>query len=935
MRVLNRNSTEESFAIGSKDSQNRVFSMSPEKNIWHSLPIDSIYDTLDTSKIGLTQISAVERLHRYGSNRLSPPKKRSPVIHFLSQFHNLLIYVLLGAGVITAFLNHWVDAGVIFGVVIINGLIGFIQEGKAEKALEAIRVMLSPNASVMRDGKKKQIPAGDLVPGDLVNLQSGDKVPADIRLAIVKDLRIDEAALTGESVPVEKTVLPVLESVAIGDRHCMAYSGTLVTYGQGSGVVVETGDRTELGRINALLKKVQPLTTRLLLQISEFGKQLTIAILTMAVLTWLFGVYIRDYAYIEMFLACVGLAVAAIPEGLPAIISITLAIGVQRMARRHAIIRRLPAVETLGSVTVVCSDKTGTLTRNEMTVQTVTTKDHFITVTGAGYEPEGKLYLNDREVSSVEYPVLNPLIQASILCNDSEVHSEGGSWKVHGDPTEAALLTLAMKAGVNLHDYRNQHPRFDSIPFESEYRYMATLNQDREGHKVIYVKGAPEKILDLSAYQWSSQGEETLEREFWTQQIERLAKSGQRTLAIAYKSATELATVNHQDVSHGLTLMGFVGIMDPPREEAIEAIRQCRSAGIRVKMITGDHALTASSIGLKMGIGDGETVISGEELQKVDDDYLRVLVQKSDVFARVSPEHKLRLVQALQANGEVVSMTGDGVNDAPALKRADVGVAMGIKGTEVAKEAAEVVLTDDNFASIAHAVEEGRTVYDNIQKAIIFILPTNVAEAGIIIAAIFSGRMLPITPVQILWINMITAITLALALAFEPAENGVMTRTPRDPKEPLINQFLIWRIFFVAAIAIAGTYGLFAWERKAGTDINVARTIAVNALVMFEAFYLLNSRYLFESTLKISGLKSNKFIYISIGLVILAQALFTYTKPMQKLFSTNGIDPAHWVRIILLGLTVFFLVELEKLFVRRQKRRIESIPSQLLTTRRL
>jgi len=908
--------------------------MNPEKNSWYSLSIDSVFAQLGTSKIGLTQDLAEVRLTDFGPNRLSPPKKRSPLIHFLSQFHNLLIYVLLSAGVITAILNHWVDAGVIFGVVVINGLIGFIQEGKAEKALEAIRVMLSQSASVMRNEKKKQIPAENLVPGDLVLLQSGDKVPADIRLTNVKDLRIDEAPLTGESMPVEKSISPVPVSAVIGDRHCMVYSGTLVTYGQGAGIVVETGDRTELGRINALLKKVKPLTTRLLLQISEFGQQLTIAIVLIATLTWIFGVYVRDYAVIDMFLACVGLAVAAIPEGLPAVISITLAIGVQRMARRHAIIRRLPAVETLGSVTVICSDKTGTLTRNEMTVQSVATRDNFFSITGSGYGPDGKFCLADKKISISEHPVLSGLIDASILCNDSDLQLNNEIWTVHGDPTEGALLTMGKKAGNDLADYRTKNSRIDSIPFEAEYRYMATLNRDFNGRTVVYVKGAPEKILQLSSQQRSAAGVTPLNFQYWQDQIERIAKSGQRTLAIAYKSGEGLENISHQNIQDGLILLGIVGIIDPPREEAIHAVRQCQSAGIHVKMITGDHALTACSIGLQMGIGDEKTVITGEELERADDDYLRILVKKADIFARVSPEHKLRLVQALQANGEVASMTGDGVNDAPALKRADVGVAMGIKGTEVAKEAAEVVLTDDNFASIAHAVEEGRTVYDNIQKAIIFILPTNVAEAGIIIAAIFSGRMLPITPVQILWVNMITAITLALALAFEPAEPGVMSRPPRNPKEPLLSQFFIWRIFFVAAIIILGTYGLFIWERKSGTDINVARTIAVNTLVMFEIFYLLNARYLFESSLKISGLRSNKYIYITIGLVVLAQIFFTYAKPMQKLFHSEPFDLVVWIRIVILGLTLFLLVELEKFFVRRQKKQLESIPDQLLTNRR-
>jgi magnesium-transporting ATPase (P-type) len=635
-------------------------------------------------------------------------------------------------------------------VVILNALIGFIQEGKAEKALEAIRTMLSNQATVLRDNKRKMIPADELVPGDIVFLQSGDKVPADARLLRIKDLRIDESILTGESVPVEKSVSPVDENATIGDRTCIVHSGTLVTYGQGTGVVIGTGDSTEIGHINEMLARVQPLTTRLIRQMAEFSHLLTIAILGLAAATFAFGILVRNHTASEMFLAGVGLAVAAIPEGLPAIITITLAIGVQRMARRRAIIRRLPAVETLGSVTVICTDKTGTLTRNEMTVRTVATANNLFDVSGGGYDPHGGFSVRGNEVISSDHPGLSELALASLLCNDASVSEDGGQWVLSGDPTEGALVTFALKTGLDSMYVNEEFPRLDVIPFESEHKFMATLHRDHAGHGFTYLKGAPERVLEMCNRQRSQGEDKPLDVAYWHKMIDEIAARGERVLAVATGlMENEQQGLSFSDVSGGMTLLGLCGIIDPPREEAIEAVRQCRSAGICVKMITGDHAVTAKAIGAQMGIGDGVTAVTGAELEGMSDEQLRETAKKVFVFARVSPEHKLRLVQALQAEGDVVAMTGDGVNDAPALKRADVGVAMGAKGTEVAKESAEMVLADDNFASITSAVEEGRTVFDNIKKAITFILPTNGGEAGIIIVAILADRLLPLTPIQI------------------------------------------------------------------------------------------------------------------------------------------------------------------------------------------
>ncbi|UCD34982.1 MAG: cation-transporting P-type ATPase [Nitrospiraceae bacterium] len=906
-----------------------LFAMSPTVEdrtdvTWHALDVSAVFEKTASRAEGLSSEEAARRLAAFGPNRLTAPKKSGPLKRFLMQFHNVLIYVLLIAAFVTALIAHWVDTGVILGVVFLNALIGFIQEGKAERALDAIRSILSLQSLVLRDGKKVLLPAEGLVPGDIVFMQSGDKVPADLRIIRARELRIDEATLTGESVPAEKSTESVSWTAVPGDRKCIAFSATLVTSGQGSGIVVSTGDKTEIGRISMMLAGVKPLSTRLLRQMARFGRILTMAIGAVAAATFVFGILLRSYGISEMFLAAVGLAVAAIPEGLPAIVTITLAIGVQRMARRNAIIRRLPAVETLGSVTVICSDKTGTLTRNEMTVKTVVSARFLFEVTGAGYGPRGGFLLDGRDITPGDYPMLRELCQAGLLCNDAELKEAEGRWEALGDPTEAALLSLGIKYGLDHDTVKEMFPRTDIIPFESEHRFMATLHHDHSGHGFIYVKGAPERIFMMCNRQRMLGEDHPLDVAYWKERIEMIGGKGQRVLAIAFRAAdVDQRGLRFADLEGGLSLLGLVGIMDPPREDAIEAVKLCTSAGIRVKMITGDHAATARAIGAQMGIGGGKNVISGLALESMDDDQLRLAVQKTDVFARVSPEHKLRLVEALQENGEVVAMTGDGVNDAPALKRADVGVAMGIKGTDVAKEAAEMVLTDDNFASIARAVEEGRTVYDNIRKSIAFILPTNGGEAGIIIAAILSGKLLPITPVQILWVNMITAVTLALSLAFEPSETRVMLRPPRRPDEPVLSYFLVWRILFVSAIMITGTFGLFLWDEMHQTSIEHSRTVAVNTIVMFEVFYLLNTRFLKTPILVKDGFTGNRYIYIAIISVTAAQLLFTYSQLMNSLFTTTGIGMMDWARIMMVACSVFFLVEIEKYIIHRYERRRE------------
>jgi magnesium-transporting ATPase (P-type) len=889
---------------------------------WHTESNKTVLESLIATPDGLSTKEITHRLGKYGPNRLPEPKTRGPLMRFFYQFHNVLIYVLIVAGAITAMLGHWVDASVIFGVVFLNAVIGFVQEGKAENALRAIRQMLSPNAMVMRNGRQTTIRAEELVPGDVVLLQPGDKVPADLRLFRIKGLQIQESVLTGESMAVEKITDPVAQETVIGDRCCMAYSGTLVTHGQGAGVVIATGAQTEIGRISTLVSEVESVTTPLLRQMAQFGRWLTAAILGIAIITFAFGSLVRNYAVAEMFLAAVSLAVAAIPEGLPAIMTITLAIGVQRMARRNAIIRRLAAVETLGAVTVICSDKTGTLTRNEMTVRIMASATNLFEFGGTGYDPHGAITLANREVLLKERPLLLEVVRAAVLCNDASLEQTNGEWLVHGAPMEGALLVAGLKAGLDIETEAKQYPRTDLIPFESEHRFMATLHHSHTGDAFIFLKGAPERVLEICAQQRAVDGDEPLDRSYWLSRIEEMAQQGQRVLAIAVKPASkEQMELTFSDVENDLIMLGMFGLIDPPREEAIEAVQVCDRAGIRVKMITGDHGATARAIARQLKLVNTDDVLTGQELEVMSEDELRHRVQDVDVYARVNPEHKLRLVRLMQEQGLIVAMTGDGVNDAPALKRADVGTAMGHNGTEAAKEAAEMVLADDNFASIAHAVEEGRTVYDNLKKSILFILPTNGGEALIILAAILLGfQQLPLTPVQILWVNMVTAVTLALSLAFEPPEQNVMRRPPRDAHEAMLTPHLIWRVAFVSVILMGGTFGLYLWEMAQGVSIEHARTVAVNTLVMFEIFYLFNSRYITASVFNWAGLTGNRYVLISIGILIIFQLGFTYLAPMQSLFGTTAIDFHMWLRILLVASSVLFLVELEKYVVRRMKR---------------
>ncbi|MDO6388015.1 HAD-IC family P-type ATPase [Uliginosibacterium sp. 31-12] len=879
----------------------------PRAEAWHARAASEVLAVLNTDEAGLSASEAELRLQRYGPNLLPVARVRPAWLRFLDQFNNLLVLVLLAAGVLTLLLGHVLDAAVIIGVTIVNALIGFVQEGRAEAALAAIGKMLTPTASVLRGGQQLPMDAARLVPGDIVLLAEGDKVPADLRLFEVKALRVEEAALTGEAVPVEKSVAPVGREAVPGDRLCMAFSGTLVVHGQGRGVVVATGAASEIGQISAMLAAVERIDTPLLTRMASFSRQLTLAIGVLAVMVFALGVWGAGYAWSEMFMVAVGIAVAAIPEGLPAIVTITLAIGVQRMAKRNAIVRRLPAVETLGSVSVICTDKTGTLTRNEMTVLRVATGEQVFELGGTGYGPEGGIHVGGRRIEPRDYVVLGELALAGLLCNDAQVRQGADGWQLQGDPTEGALCTLALKLGLERAEEAARAPRHDVIPFAAEHRYMATLHD-----AAIYLKGAPEAVLARCDRQRGDSGDMPLDQAYWLAQETALAAEGLRVLALARRVPDAGQAELSLDALGGqFVLLGLVGIIDPPREEVRASLARCHGAGIRVKMITGDHAITARAIASQLGIGgDAGRTLTGSQIEAMSDADLRAMVHEVDVFARASPAHKLRLVEALQAGGAVVAMTGDGVNDAPALKRASVGVAMGQKGTEVAREAAGMVLTDDNFASIGHAVEEGRTVYENIRKAILYILPTNGGEVGGIVLAMLLGWQMPITPVQILWVNMFTEITLSISLAFLPAAAACMQRPPRDPAESLISGFLLWRLLLVSLLMAGASLLVFQLELASGASIAQARTAAVNMIVVGEAAYLLNCGDLEHCVL--GSLLRNRPAWLAIAVVMSLQLAFTYLPMLQLLFGTAALPVASWGYILLLGLMLLLLVEGEK-----------------------
>jgi len=861
---------------------------------------------LEARREGLSSAEAAARLAAHGPNALPEARARHPLVRFLAQFNNALIYFLLAAAVAALVLGHTVDAAVIVAVVVVNALVGFLQEGKAEKALAAMRRLISPRAAVLRDGARRSVEVAALVPGDVVLLEAGDRVPADLRLLRSRGLLVDEALLTGESVPAQKKDEPAPPQAELGDRHSMAFSGTLVAAGQARGVAVATGPRTQIGRISALLQEVEELTTPLLRQINRFGRRFTVLAIGGAALLFAFAVLARGYAWTEALIAVVALAVSLVPEGLPAVITITLAIGVQRMAARNAVIRRLPAVETLGATSVICSDKTGTLTRNEMTAARIVTPEHEAAVSGAGYAPQGDIEAVGHDDDAAALASALPVVRCGLLCSDAHLYEREGAWTVEGDPMEGALVALAMKAGLNPAHVRGEWPRLDELPFDAAHRLMATLHRAPDGRSVVFVKGAPERLLELAP---------GADRDHWAERIAAAAAAGERVLGFGMKEIHGEAIA--LDAIRDLEFLGIVGFIDPPRAEVLTAIAECRDAGIAVKMITGDHAATALAIARLLNLADEPRALTGRELDALEPAAFEDEVHRASVFARASPEHKLRIVRALQARGAVVAMTGDGVNDAPSLKQADVGVAMGIKGTEAAKEAAEMVLLDDNFASIVNAVHEGRTVYDNIRKVVAWTLPTNGGEALTVIVCLLFGLVLPMSAAQILWVNLVTSATLGLVLAFEPSEPGVMRRAPRPPEAPLLSRFLVWRVLLVSALFAAVCLAIFFGALARGYELEAARTLVVNALVVLEIFYLFNVRYLHGGSITLRGVLGTPAVLIALAAAVAAQLAFTYAPLMNLWFHSRPVALADGVLIVAVGAALMLLLEGEKIFLRR------------------
>ncbi|WP_367383403.1 cation-transporting P-type ATPase [Roseobacter sp. HKCCD8198] len=880
----------------------------------HAVDAAQAFEALGSQQAGLPRAEAKRRLDVFGRNEPPARKRKSAVLRFLQHFNHVLIYVLIGAAIVTFLLGHPIDTGVILAVVVATAIIGFVQEGRAEKAMEAIHDMLAPQAAVLRDGQRISVDSAEVVPGDVVLLEAGDKPPADLRLFQTHGLQVQEAMLTGESVAVEKGVDAVAAEASLGDRRGMVFGGTLVTAGQGRGVVTATAHRTEIGRISGMLSDVEELTTPLVEQMNAFSRWLTLFILAVAGVLLVFGYFVAGYEFFELFMAVVVLAVSAIPEGLPAVLSITLAIGVQAMARRHAIVRRLPAIETVGSVSVICTDKTGTLTRNEMVVTTVATAGRVFEVDGDGYHPDGQVFHNDQPVSPGEHAALHELATAAALCNDAELQEIDGVWTVSGDPMEGALLSLASKACHGLDEIGETWSRRDLIPFDSRHRFMASLEEGTDDTVVAFVKGAPEQVLAMCTTEHGVDGTTTpLNREHWAVIETELAGQGRRVLAFASRRMDAgTAELRNEDIDGTLTFLGLVGIIDPPRSEAIEAVAECRGAGIAVKMITGDHAGTAAAIGREIGLAHGGAVITGAQIDEMDDADLASHVLDVDIFARTSPEHKLRLVRALQSHGLSVAMTGDGVNDAPALKRADVGIAMGRKGSEAAKEAADIVLADDNFASIAAAVREGRTVFDNIKKVISWILPTSAGEALTIVAALLLGLALPISPLQILWVNLVTAITLGIALAFEPTEENTMHRPPRARDAPILGPELVWHIVLVSGLFLAGVFGIFSYALNQGYDIALAQTLSLNTLVVLKIFHLFFIRNIYGTSLTWEAVRGTRVVWLCVIAVTILQLAVTYLPPLQIAFGTENVSVLDGLIIVGIGVVLFVLLELEK-----------------------
>lgn len=879
--------------------------MQNEDRPWHALEVDEVRTHVETDpESGLTTESVTSRQDKFGKNVLPEKEKTPEIIKFLRQFNDVLVYVLLAAAVVTGFLGEYIDTIVIVLVVTIIGVVGYLQENKAEEALEGIKKLLETKATIVRNGKQSEIDSSDLVVGDVLVLAAGDKVPADARVVQAEKFKVEESALTGEATTVEKKSDVVKEDAVLADRKNMVYSGTSVATGSAKAIVTAIGEGTELGQINASISEVQTVKTPLIRQTTKFGQTVSIAILIISVVIYAFGYFLRDYEPVELMLTTIGLAVAAIPEGLPAVISIILALGVRNMAEQKAIVRSLPSVETLGAVSVICTDKTGTLTKNEMTVKQIVTANHDIEVSGSGYAPNGDLELNGQPFDLDDDESMIDLLTVGKTCNDAQLNEEDGDWVINGDPTEACLLTVAEKAERPIERLKV----ISKIPFDSEYKYMATL-VDYKGERMIFVKGAPDRLFDMAS-------SEDFKQDYWDEKRKEIADRGQRVLGAGLKRVdSSKASIDHEDVEDGLTFLGLFGIVDPPRQEAIDAVAACRDAGIRIKMITGDHKDTAVAIAKELGM-EVEGALEGRELTDMTDEEIKEASVHNDVFARTSPNDKLRLVKGLQENGLITSMTGDGVNDAPALKRADIGVAMGIKGTEVAKEASQMVLVDDNFKTIYNAVREGRRVYDNLKKTILFLLPTNGGQALLVAMSILLGAAAPLSPVQILWVNMVVAITLSLAIAFEPLEESTMKRPPRPANVPLLSRYYIFRVTFVSIIIGGGSLWINYMLGDFDYSTEKLQTITLNAIVMAQLFHLYNCRTELAPAFN-RHFFDNKIAFLVSALLIALQLFITYVPFMHTLFGTAPLTWEDWIYPVAFGAVVFIIVEIEKAISRR------------------
>jgi P-type Ca2+ transporter type 2C len=879
---------------------------------WHMLTVEDSFERLKSTPSGLTNPEAARRLAAFGPNELQAAGRVSPWAILLEQFKNVLIIILLLATALSAFLGHGVEAIAITVIVLFAVVLGFVQEYRAERAIEALREMAAPAATVIREGRERRVPARELVPGDLILLATGDKVPADVRLIEAVNLQTVEAALTGESAPVEKHTRPLEdERLPTGDRKNMAYAGTAVTYGRGRAVVVATGMATEFGKIARMLEAVETSKTPLQVNLDRVGHALARAAVVVVIIIVALGLF-RGQPFIEMFIFGVALAVAVVPEALPAVVTISLALGVKRMVRRNALVRRLPAVETLGSTSVICSDKTGTLTRDEMTTRRLFVGGRLLEVSGTGYEPRGTFSMNGTAVEPNE--PLSLLLRAAALASDArlERNEAGDKWEVKGDPTEGALVVAAAKAGLGKAELDAQCPRVSEIPFTAETKRMTTLHETPDGI-TAYAKGAPEVIVQSCVRQLTERGEEPLDDARRTEVLEvarRMAGEALRVLAVAYKRDAA-----PEDAEQGMTLLGLVGMIDPPRPEAQAAVRECEEAGIKVIMITGDHPLTAKAVADELGLSKTGQVVTGAELEEMSDEELEWAAGSVEVCARVSPAHKLRVVTALQKRGHVVAMTGDGVNDAPALKKADIGIAMGITGTDVSKEAAAMTLTDDNFASIVAAIEEGRGIFSNIKKYLTYLLSANVGEIGLMAGAALAGLPLPLSALQILYVNLATDGLPALALAVDPPEDDLMRRPPRDPRTGIFTRPVVLLMLVGGLWSTVVNLGLFIWALNSGRGVQEATTMTFVSLVLIEFFKAYNFRSDRHSVLRRPF--ANKWLNIAIVWELIMLGLILYVPLLERTFGTYGLSPRDWLLIGAAAFTLSPVLELAKWAERR------------------